>query len=96
MNEKDLESMKKKVDDKLQENFITGCYEGYDILTSMGEKALSKEDLPNIKKAINRMNTLFIMKEEYERCGWLKRFCEEHLPDHKIELDEEVQTKIIL
>jgi hypothetical protein len=62
----------------------------------MGEKALIKEDIPSIKKAINRMNTLFIMKEEYERCGWLKTFCEKHLPDHKIELDEEVQTQIIL
>lgn len=96
MDEQELERMKKKVDNKLQESFIKGCYEGYDILTSMEEKALVEDDLLSIKKAINRMNTLFIMTEEYERCGWLKRFCEKHLPDHKIELDEEVQTKIVL
>jgi hypothetical protein len=96
MDEQDLESMKKKVDNKLQEQFIKGCYEGYDILTSMGKSALREDDLPSIKKAINRMTTLFIMQEEYEKCGWLKKFCEEHLPDHMIELDEEVQSRIIL
>lgn len=89
--------MKRKTTKSLQENFIKGCEEGYDMLQKMGEKAiLCEEELPLIKRAINRMTTLFIMREEYEKCGFLKSFCEKHLPDHKIELDEEVQTQITI
>lgn len=85
-----------RIQAKIQEQFVQGCYEGYDTLTSLGKAALVEEHLPAIKKAINRMNTFFIMKEEYERCGWLKRFCEEHLPDHKLEIDEEVKSQLVL
>lgn len=92
----ELEESMSNITTKLQKRFVEGCYEGYDVLTSMGKSALIESEIPAIKKAINRMNTLFLMREEYERCGWLKRFCEEHLPEHKIEIDEEVQNQLII
>jgi hypothetical protein len=87
----DLEQRSKEIQKQLKKKarseFIQGCYTAYDILEREGPNALEKGELPSICRAINRMMSLFLSREEYERCGFLKKYVEENIPGHKIEPD---------
>jgi len=83
----ELEAQKKE--------FIKGCYDAYDLLTSQGAKALDDGNLPNIANAINRMLAYFLLEEDYERCNFLKRFINEHMPDFKVEPDINVEKELL-
>jgi hypothetical protein len=71
-------------------NFIDGCYVAYDMLTREGAKAMEGSNEESIGSAINRMTALFLEREEYERCGFLKRFVSEHMPGREVVPDPQV------
>jgi hypothetical protein len=75
------------------ETFIEGCYEVYDILENSGKAALSEADASSIKMAINRITAFFIMREEYEKCAFIKQYCEAYLPDFKIIPDTSILVR---
>jgi ferritin len=74
--------------------FIEGCYEAYDLLLTKGKNALETGTEESIASAINRMTALFLRKEEYERCSFLKNFVEENMPNRKVEPDKEVLKEL--
>ena len=76
------------------QEFITGCYDAYEILQTSGKNALSEAGEAPIKNAINRMAALFIMREEYEKCSFLKKFVSENIPGFEIKPDEVLQKEI--
>ena len=76
-----------------RKEFVRGCYEAYDIISTQGPAVLVEGEIPSIKNAINRMTALFLIKEEYERCMVLKRFVENHLPEFKIVPDPEIEKE---
>ena len=49
-----------------------------------------------IQNAINRMMSLFLIKEEYDRCEFLKKFALEHMPGFEISPDKSVQNELSL
>lgn len=71
-------------------DFIDGCYAAYEVLEERGVEALETGDPDAIKMALNRMMALFLHKEEYERCAFLKVFVETHMEGHVIQPDWEV------
>jgi len=71
-------------------DFIDGCYAAYEVLEERGVEALETGDPDAIKMALNRMMALFLHKEEYERCAFLKGFVETHMEGHVIQPDWEV------
>jgi hypothetical protein len=75
-------------------NFIDGCYEAYDLLLTQGKGALESGSEESIASAINRMTALFLRKEEYERCSFLKNFVEENMPNRKVEPDKAVLNEL--
>ena len=79
-----------------QEEFIEGCYEAYDLLATRGKEALKEAEITSIQRAINRMTMLFIMKEEYERCEFLKKFVDENMKGFKITPDTAIQKDLNL
>lgn len=79
---------------KAREEFIKGCYTAYGILERDGAKALQQGDMSSICRAINRMMSLFLVQEEYERCSFLKHYVEENIPGHKIEPDQTVVQQL--
>lgn len=81
------QSLKSKLKEKARVDFIEGCYTAYGILERDGKKALEQGDLDSICRAINRMMSLFLVKEEYERCSFLQRYVEQNIPGHQIQPD---------
>lgn len=84
------DELQKQLKEKARQEFIEGCYAAYGILEKDGRKALEQGDLNSICRAINRMMSLFLSREEYERCSFLKRFVENHIPGHTIQPDPTV------
>lgn len=80
----------KKLAAQSKKEFIDGCYTAYDMLVAKGGSALDDGDMAAIGKAINRMTTLFIHREEYERCKFLAEFVANHMPEHVITQEEEI------
>jgi len=81
-----LESSKKE--------FISGCYDAYDLLANDGAAILVPAEMPAIKKAINRMSAYFLLIEEYERCGFLQKFVKENIPGFVIEPDMDIPRQL--
>jgi hypothetical protein len=79
---------------RARKEFIEGCYEAYDLLATRGEQALEGAEIPAVQRAINRMTAFFITKEEYERCDFLKRYTEKHMPGFVINPDWEVEKEL--
>jgi hypothetical protein len=79
-----------------KKEFIEGCYEAYDLLASKGKSAIENTDVNAIESAINRMTALFILREDYERCQFLKKYVELHLPGIDIKPDMNVQKELSL
>jgi hypothetical protein len=67
--------------------FVDGCYAVYSMLHVRGVEALEDGDPDAIEMAINRMMALFLHREEYERCAFIKSFVEKHIPDFEIQPD---------
>lgn len=86
--------VQKQLKQKARKEFIDGCYQAYSILERDGKKALEQGDLNSICRAINRMMSLFLVKEEYERCGFLQKYVETNIPGHKIEPDPTVAQQL--
>lgn len=88
--------LQKQLQSKARQEFIQGCYQAYDILEKQGEKALEQGDLNSICRAIDRMMTLFLAREEYERCSFLKKYVERNIPGHVITPDPVVTEQMNL
>jgi hypothetical protein len=86
--------IKKQLRQRAKQDFIEGCYSAYEILEKEGDKALEKGDLSSICRAINRMMSLFLLQEEYERCSFLKSYVETNIPGHVIEPDPHIQEEL--
>ena len=85
---------KKSNKEKSKKEFVEGCYEAYDLLASKGKAAIEGTEVTAIQTAINRMTALFIMNEDYERCQFLKRYVELHLPGLEIKPDMSIQEDL--
>ena len=79
-----------------KQEFIEGCYEAYDVLVSEGSSVLEQAPATEIQKAINRMTQLFLLREEYERCEFLKKYVADYLPGFKIVPDRNVIKELSL
>lgn len=79
---------------RARKEFIDGCYTAYEILERDGPKALEQGDLSSICRAINRMMSLFLVKEEYERCGFLQKYVATHIPNFEISPDPVVSKQL--
>lgn len=90
--ENDLERKKKFT--KAKTEFISGCYQAYDMLITKGPKALEEAEISSIKSAINRMAAFFISQEEYERCNFLKKFVSENMKGFSINPDKNVYKEL--
>lgn len=88
------EELQRMIRLRARREFIQGCYEAYDLLATRGEEALDGAEIPAVQRAINRMTAFFITKEEYERCEFLKKYTEKHMPGFTITPDWEVQTEL--
>lgn len=88
------EELRQELIRRSKEEFIEGCYEAYDLLATRGQEALKEAELSSIQKAINRMTSLFIIKEEYERCQFLKKFVDEHMPGFQITPDNDIEKDL--
>lgn len=88
------EDLGKEMRKHAAEEFVSGCYEAYEVLETHGKHALTEAGEEQIKRAINRMTALFILKEEYERCTFLKEFVSKYMPGFKIIPDEAIQKEI--
>ena len=75
-------------------NFIEGCYVAYDLLANEGSRAMEGSNEESIGSAINRMTALFLEREEYERCGFLQKFVNEHMPGMEVIPDQEVMREL--
>jgi ferritin len=93
-----LEEHSKKIQEKLKEiakkEFVEGCYMAYNMLVSQGPKALESGDMSAICKAIDRMMSLFINQEEYERCQFLAKYVKENIPGYQIIPDPMVNLEL--
>jgi len=90
----DPEELQHMIRLRARKEFIEGCYEAYDLLATRGEQALEGAEIPAVQRAINRMTAFFITKEEYERCDFLKRYTEKHMPGFVINPDWEVEKEL--
>ena len=68
-------------------DFVDGCYAAYEVLEERGAEALETGEPDAIKMALNRMMALFLHKEEYEKCAFLKAFVDSHMEGHSIQPD---------
>lgn len=68
-------------------DFVDGCYTAYEVLEERGAEALETGEPDAIKMALNRMMALFLHKEEYEKCAFLKTFVEQNIEGHTIQPD---------
>jgi hypothetical protein len=91
-----LESQKREALEKSKEEFIRGCYDAYDLLATRGQEALDEANPKDIQRAINRMTQLFLLKEEYERCSFLKKYVDTHMPEFEIIPDSSVVKELSL
>jgi len=91
-----IEEMKRKIIEKSKKEFVKGCYDAYEMLATKGSQAIEGTKPKEIQTAINRMMSLFLIKEEYERCEFLKKFAKEHMPGFKINPDKSVQNELSL
>ena len=93
-----LEEHSKQIQKKLKEiakkEFVEGCYMAYNMLVSQGPKALESGDMSAICKAIDRMMSLFIIQEEYERCQFLAKYVKENIPGYQIIPDPMVNLEL--
>ena len=90
------EELRKIMVEKTRKEFIVGCYDAYDVLTS-GEsnpKVLEGVNPKSIESAINRMAALFLLREEYERCQFLKEFIEKWMPGFEMRPDPVVEKEL--
>jgi hypothetical protein len=90
------ELLRRQVIEKSKKEFIEGCYDAYDMLVSKGKEAIAGADPKSIGTAINRMTALFLMREEYERCEFLKKYAKQHLPGFEIKPDGTVEKELSL
>lgn len=88
------QTLRKKATQKAKQDFIQGCYDAYDLLVSAGESALHGTDEKDIRNAINRMTSFFILSEEYERCEFLKNFVRRYMPGFEISPDTSIQQEL--
>lgn len=92
--EQQANKVRSKIKAQAKKEFIDGCYMAYDMLVSKGVGALESGDMTSICNAINRMMSLFLIREEYERCQFLKQFVDTNIPDHEIVPDPIVKLEI--
>jgi hypothetical protein len=90
------DSLRRQVIERSKREFIDGCYDAYDMLVSKGKDAVKGADPKSIGTAINRMTALFLMREEYERCEFLKKYAKKHLPGFEIKPDRSVEKELSL
>lgn len=88
--------LKKQVIERAKKEFVAGCYDAYEMLTTKGEGAIQGTSPKEIQTAINRMMALFVINEEYERCQFLKSFVSKHMPGFEITPDNNVQKELSL
>lgn len=88
--------IRQQLAEKTKKEFIEGCYEAFDILMNDGPKALEEAEASSIQRAINRMTSFFIMKEEYEKCQFLQSYVSKYMPGFVITPDESIQRDLIL
>ncbi len=91
-----IEEMKRKIIEKSKKDFVKGCYDAYEMLATKGSQAIEGTQPKEIQTAINRMMSLFLIKEEYERCEFLKKFAQQHMPGFEINPDKSVQNELSL
>jgi hypothetical protein len=87
---KKIKSTQQRMREAAVKEFVEGCYMAYGVLHVRGIDALREGDPESIKMAINRMMALFLHKEEYERCAFIKSFVEKHISEFEIEPDWKV------
>lgn len=87
---KKIKTTQQRMREAAVRDFVDGCYAAYEVLEERGVEALETGDPDAIKMALNRMMALFLHKEEYERCAFLKAFVETHMEGHSIQPDWEV------
>ena len=80
--------------ERARQEFIKGCYEAYQLLVDEGPRTLQGAEITSIQRAINRMTSFFIMREEYEKCQFLKSFVTKYMPDFEIQPDESIQRDL--
>lgn len=90
------ELLRRHMIEKSKKEFIEGCYDAYSMLVSKGAEAINGADPKSIGTAINRMTALFLMREEYERCEFLKKYAKEHLPGFSVKPDPSVEKELSL
>lgn len=88
--------LKRMLIEKSKKEFVEGCYEAYDMLATKGKAAITGSDPRSIHTAINRMTALFLIREEYERCKFLKTYVEQNLPGYEIKPDPSVEKELSL
>ena len=90
------ELLRRHMIEKSKKEFIEGCYDAYDMLVSKGKEAIDGADPKSIGTAINRMTALFLIREEYERCEFLKKYAKQHLPGFSVKPDPSVEKELSL
>lgn len=88
--------LKKKIIERAKKEFVAGCYDAYEMLSTKGKEAIQGTNPKEIQTAINRMMALFVINEEYERCQFLKSFVGKHMPGFEITPDNNVQNELSL
>lgn len=88
--------LKKKIIERSKKEFVKGCYEAYEMLSTKGEDAIQGTNPKDIQTAINRMMALFVINEEYERCQFLKSFVDKNMPGFEITPDKSVSKELSL
>jgi hypothetical protein len=86
--------LKKKIIERAKKEFVAGCYDAYEMLSTKGKEAIQGTNPKEIQTAINRMMALFVINEEYERCQFLKSFVGKHMPGFEITPDNNVQNEL--
>jgi hypothetical protein len=88
------EEIQRDLTERAKKDFMEGCYQAYDILVKDGGSALLEAELPSIQRAINRMTAFFIIREEFEKCQFLKNFVKENIPGFEITPDETIERDL--
>ena len=92
--EQQANKIRSNIKAEAKKEFIQGCYMAYDLLVAKGPEALESGDMTSICNAINRMMSLFLIREEYERCQFLKQFVNDNIPNHEIVPDPLVNLEL--
>lgn len=88
--------LKKQLVERSKKEFVAGCYDAYEMLSTKGGEAIQGTNTKDIQTAINRMMALFVIQEEYERCQFLKSFVSKHIPGFEITPDQSVEKELSL